>query len=70
MRNQSNKLIPEFFKTRYSEFALLGSGGMGEVYRASDSVLAKDVAIKILPAQLLTPERAMRFQQEARAASS
>lgn len=69
MKNQSKRVVPEFFTTRYSKFALLGSGGMGEVYKAYDSDLAKDVAIKILPAQLLTPERVMRFQQEARAAS-
>lgn len=66
---KSKRVVPEFFTTRYSNFALLGSGGMGEVYKAYDSVLAKDVAIKILPGQLLTAERVMRFQQEARAAS-
>lgn len=59
---------PEFLKDRYTQFELLGAGGMGVVYRAFDQTLQKDVAIKILPGQL-TPERAMRFQQEARTAS-
>lgn len=60
---------PEFLKDRYTQFELLGTGGMGVVYRAFDQTLQKDVAIKILPGQKPTPERAMRFQQEARTAS-
>lgn len=60
---------PEFLEDRYTRFELLGAGGMGVVYRAFDQTLRKDVAIKILPGQKLTPERAMRFQQEARTAS-
>src|SRR5207244_9188203 len=49
----------------------LGRGGMGEVYRAHDSRLGRDVAIKVLPSEVSSdPERLRRFEQEARAAAS
>jgi serine/threonine protein kinase len=50
----------------YEVLALLGAGGMGEVYRARDSRLNRDVAIKVLPAAFANdPERLARFTREA-----
>jgi serine/threonine-protein kinase len=46
----------------------LGAGGMGEVYRARDQRLDRDVAIKVLPAEVATdPDRLARFEREAKA---
>ena len=46
----------------------LGAGGMGEVYRARDTKLARDVAIKVLPAEFAADhERRKRFTREAQA---
>src|SRR5215208_3588625 len=50
----------------YEILAALGAGGMGEVYRARDTRLDRDVAIKILPEAFAADmERAARFQREA-----
>src|SRR5690349_13365232 len=56
---------------RYEIRAKLGEGGMGEVYRARDEKLNRDVAIKVLPAALSQDtDRLRRFEQEAQAAGS
>jgi eukaryotic-like serine/threonine-protein kinase len=55
----------------YEVVSLLGSGGMGEVYRARDSRLRREVAIKVLPQALsLDAERMRRFEQEALATAA
>jgi TolB-like protein/Flp pilus assembly protein TadD len=55
----------------YEIVALLGKGAMGDVYRARDTRLGREVAIKVLPSSLsASPDRLHRFEQEARAASA
>jgi len=55
----------------YEVVTLLGTGGMGEVYRATDRRLGRDVAVKVLPeAKHASPERAARFEREARLLAS
>ncbi len=64
-------LAPGLRMGAYEIVALVGSGGMGEVYRARDPRLARDVAIKVLPATLTADtERLRRFEHEARAAAA
>jgi eukaryotic-like serine/threonine-protein kinase len=55
----------------YEIVSLIGSGGMGEVWKACDMRLGRDVAIKVLaPARAKDPDALMRFEQEARSASA
>jgi eukaryotic-like serine/threonine-protein kinase len=55
----------------YEILSLLGAGGMGEVYRARDSVLKREVAIKVLPSFVSQDaDRLRRFEQEAQAAAA
>ncbi len=64
-------LSPNSRLGRYEIVAAIGAGGMGEVYRARDTKLQRDVAIKILPPDVAgDPERVRRFEQEAQAASA
>src|SRR5258708_2840544 len=50
----------------YEVLALIGAGGMGEVYRARDTKLKREVALKVLPAAFAgDPDRMARFQREA-----
>jgi Tol biopolymer transport system component/predicted Ser/Thr protein kinase len=55
----------------YDIVAPIGAGGMGEVYRARDAKLGREIAIKVLPASVAEDrERRRRFEQEARSASA
>src|SRR5580765_127085 len=55
----------------YEVVALIGAGGMGEVYRARDTSLGRDVALKVLPDSIAAdPDRLMRFDREARLLAS
>jgi eukaryotic-like serine/threonine-protein kinase len=64
-------LAPGTIFGQYEIRSPLGAGGMGEVYRAHDTRLDREVAIKVLPESLTAdPDRVRRFEQEARAAAA
>ena len=64
-------MVPGTVLGSYEIVSLLGAGGMGEVYRARDTTLGRDVALKLLPAALADdPERVARFQREAQLLAS
>lgn len=64
-------LTPGTILGQYEIRSAVGAGGMGEVYRAHDTRLDREVAIKVLPASLASdPDRLRRFEQEARAAAA
>ena len=58
-------MMGQKLSNRYDIKSELGRGGMGVVYRASDPLLNRDVAIKLIPPNLLNPETEQRFQREA-----
>ena len=64
--NRRVSLTPGSRLGAYDVLAVIGAGGMGEVYRARDSSLQRDVALKVLPdAFVLDPDRLARFKREA-----
>ena len=71
MGERSVKMTPGRGIGAYQIVAPIGAGGMGEVYRAKDTRLGRDVAIKILPPAVTTdPDRLARFEREARVLAS
>src|SRR5438132_6669486 len=67
----SETISPDTVIGQYRVISKIGEGGMGEVYRARDTKLGRDVAIKVLPTAFSTDgERLRRFEQEAQAAGA
>src|SRR5437870_157026 len=67
----SESISPNTTIAQYTIVSKIGEGGMGEVYRARDAKLGRDVAIKVLPAALSeNSDRLRRFEQEAQAAGA
>src|SRR5512136_2582050 len=64
-------LVPGTLLGPYRILSPIGAGGMGEVYRAHDPRLGRDVALKVLPPEHASdPDRLRRFEQEARAVAA
>src|SRR6202167_5966264 len=62
---------PQSSIAHYRIASRIGAGGMGEVYRATDTKLGRDVALKLLPPEMASdPERLARFRREARAVAT
>src|SRR5260221_12558986 len=67
----SETISPNTTIAQYTIVSKIGEGGMGEVYRARDTKLGREVAIKVLPASLSeNADRLNRFEQEAQAAGA
>lgn len=70
LAGSEQKLVPGQRVKHYQIVNLIGEGGMGEVYLATDTILGRRVALKVLPTFVSNdPDRLRRFTQEARAAS-
>ena len=64
-------LLPAWRLGHYEILSAIGAGGMGEIYRARDLKLNRDVAIKVLPASLAQdPDRRARFERKAKAVAA
>jgi len=64
-------LVPGSHLGAYEVVSLIGAGGMGEVYRARDTKLNRDVALKVLPTVFAAdPDRLARFKREAQVLAS
>jgi len=69
--SDSDSLVPGRELSQYRLLEQIGQGGMGVVWRATDTTLGRDVAIKVLPSPFAhEPERLARFTREARLLAS
>jgi eukaryotic-like serine/threonine-protein kinase len=71
MRRRGSRAVVGRTLAHYRINAVLGAGGMGEVYRATDTKLAREIALNVLPPDLANDsDRLARFQREARAVAA